>query len=533
MSLCENLASAFTRDNNDSARYTQYRVRLRELLSASNVNSSANSTDDIFKHVNDLTNDDIINQSHSSGSNESSDEDDDSSTSSSVSVSEESMSVNEEIVVDPLLYENGDIHVSEAISSICNYIAECKLNYLQQKKLIDLIYLLIPKDNKLNRRKLSKQLNKPFIYKTLCNNCTHELNLTSNVCSNTCKLNSKERNEEGVIEQCINDLKSSISDVAQRNLHLITTYPSEVERLLPNDILNADIYKRETSTNSLYISLQLHSDGIDLMTTKHKNCYLTTGTILEIPPSIRDLAKNKILLSLYIGKKQPSIELMYGTLIEDLISLMRTEITLVDDNKKKLYFKFRCQGDKNDLPCRAVKWKISQFNGYFCCTNCKQHGETRNTSFVYYPYTDRNHPRSQNDFLTAAQLSESRTLPNQIAIVEDIKGYSPLLRIYNNVSESALFDYMHAVCGSSGHIGHLLRKWLSHVKSPTATAMTDFVLNILAPHDTKVTLKPFSDYDWWKSKESKFFLLYISMPMVVKLLPAIIANQYVLFFIST
>ncbi|CAF0916637.1 unnamed protein product [Didymodactylos carnosus] len=241
-----------------------------------------------------------------------------------MSISNESSSDNEDISTDPLLYDNSNIHVSEAVSSIHNYIATCKLNSSHQKKLLDLIFFLIPKDNNLNRRKLMKQLKQPFFYKTLCNCCSKEVDLTTNECSNTCKLNGKERNQEGIIEQCMNDLNPSVSDVVKRNLHLITTYPSLVDKFLPNDILNANIYKQETQSKSLYISLQLHSDGIDVMTTKHKNCYVTTGIILEIPPPLRDMSKNKILLSLYFGKKEPSIELIYGKLLEDLSTLIKT-----------------------------------------------------------------------------------------------------------------------------------------------------------------------------------------------------------------
>ncbi|CAF1359908.1 unnamed protein product, partial [Didymodactylos carnosus] len=93
---------------------------------------------------------------------------------------------------------------------------------------------------------------------------------------------------------------------------------------------------------------------------------------------------------------------------------------------------------------------------------------------VYYPFDDQVAQRTQNDFVTAAQLAASSTVPGHVAIVQGIKGLSPLLNLYKNVQESALFDYMHAVCGGSGHTGHLIRKWLVHVKLDTAMSMSDF-----------------------------------------------------------
>ncbi|CAF1387708.1 unnamed protein product [Didymodactylos carnosus] len=276
----------------------------------------------------------------------------------------------------------------------------------------------------------------------------------------------------------------------------------------------------------------MHSDGVNIMTTKHRHCYATTATILEIPPPLRDVAKNKILLSLYFGRKQPSVESMYGRLIDDILTLKQRGLTVENEKNEIINFNFRCQTDKNDLPCRAVKWKINQFNENYACTHCKQEGNTLNSPLVYYPYSDNHVLRTQHDFVHAAKLAASRSKPGYVTIVEGIKGLTPLLKIYKNVTEHCIFDYMHAVCGGSGHIGHLLQKWLSHTSSTTATQMSDFVLETLIPHDVKVIMKSFSDLEWYKSKELKFFLLYISMPLVVKFLPAAIANHFVLFFLS-
>ncbi|CAF1078028.1 unnamed protein product [Didymodactylos carnosus] len=483
-------------------RQHRYRARQRQLLYAPKTTLGATTTDinnrknnDTLALMFDQTSDDANHESDSYDTDESSEKDNYSNSSSPMNISDqESESDNEDDCSDQLIYENAPINVSHAVLAIKCYIAECKLPSSHQRKLLDLIFLLLPKNNNLNRRRLFK-LRKPFIYKILCNNCTNLLNMKTNECLATCRLNGKVRSEDGIIEQCFNNLKDSICDVTQRNLYLIISYPSNVATLLPNDIINGDKYRREASTRSLNLSLQLHSDGIDMLNTKHKNCYATIGTILEIPPPLHDHVKNKLVLSLYL---EPSTELV--------------------------------QGDKNDQPCRAMKWKISQFNGYDCCTNGLIHGETRGSNFVYYPYSDQGQPRTHDMFVKAAKLSQAG--PGQIAIVQGIKGLSSLLKIFSNVNEDALFDYIHAVCGSSGHMGYLLRKWFHHVKPATAAAMSDFIMEIMQPHDIKVSLKPFSAFDWWKSKDIKFFLLYLSMPMAIKLLPVPISDYFVLFFIA-
>ncbi|CAF1593011.1 unnamed protein product, partial [Didymodactylos carnosus] len=430
------------------------------------------------------------------------------------------------------LYFNSNITVEQAYIYICDYISEFKLTLVQQKRLILLLILLLPNDSLLNQKHLSKWMSvkNSFTYSVLCAHCTNILDTKTGICSILCPMNGKLRTDDGIIETCLADIKGSMSRVAERNIDLIMEYPKQAKFLVPNDIINGTIYQRD-ATNDPTITIQLHSDGFDILTTKHKHCYATTATILEIPPPLRDYAQNKILLSLYFSKKEPTPECLLNNLIKRLDELRTIGLTVINSNKK-INFKIKFQGDKNDQPCRSLKWKISQFNGFDACTNCLQHGETRNSNMVYYPYTTNPTPRTQQMYLNAARMADSRTTVTQHAIVQGIKGTSPLLKIFDNVSEHALFDYMHACCGSSGHMAHVLRRWITSASANVAQSMSDFILNIMMPHDTKVSFKLLSQIDWWKSKDYRFFLLYISMPFAINYVPHQVTSHYVLFFIS-
>ncbi|CAF0862211.1 unnamed protein product [Didymodactylos carnosus] len=430
------------------------------------------------------------------------------------------------------LYFNSNITVEQAYIYICDYISEFKLTLVQQKRLILLLILLLPNDSLLNQKHLSKWMSvkNSFTYSVLCAHCTNILDTKTGICSILCPMNGKLRTDDGIIETCLADIKGSMSRVAERNIDLIMEYPKQAKFLVPNDIINGTIYQRD-ATNDPTITIQLHSDGFDILTTKHKHCYATTATILEIPPPLRDYAQNKILLSLYFSKKEPTPECLLNNLIKRLDELRTIGLTVINFNKK-INFKIKFQGDKNDQPCRSLKWKISQFNGFDACTNCLQHGETRNSNMVYYPYTTNPTPRTQQMYLNAARMADSRTTVTQHAIVQGIKGTSPLLKIFDNVSEHALFDYMHACCGSSGHMAHVLRRWITSASANVAQSMSDFILNIMMPHDTKVSFKLLSQIDWWKSKDYRFFLLYISMPFAINYVPHQVTSHYVLFFIS-
>ncbi|CAF1201912.1 unnamed protein product [Didymodactylos carnosus] len=241
--------------------------------------------------------------------------------------------------------------------------------------------------------------------------------------SSNCPLNGNLRTNDGIIESCIADVKNSVSKVVERNLDLILNYPREAKHFVPNNIVNGAVYQRNALTEPK-ITIQLHSDGTDIMTTKHKSCYATTGSVLEIPPPRRDHVKNKILLSLYFGKKEPTSELLLDGLINKL-SELRTAGLAITHRNRNVTFKVNFPGDKNELPCRAMNWKISQFNRFDCCTtNCLQHGETRNSNKVYYPYTHTTNPRTHQMFVNAAQVADLRRTTTHIAVVQDMSSIS-------------------------------------------------------------------------------------------------------------
>ncbi|CAF1584340.1 unnamed protein product, partial [Didymodactylos carnosus] len=61
----------------------------------------------------------------------------------------------------------------------------------------------------------------------------------------------------------------------------------------------------------------IHADGIQMITTKPKKFYVVTGTILELPPPLREYARNKLLLVNYLSENEPTPLLLYDRLYID------------------------------------------------------------------------------------------------------------------------------------------------------------------------------------------------------------------------
>ncbi len=183
----------------------------------------------------------------------------------------------------------------------------------------------------------------------------------------------------------------------------------------------------------------MHSDGMQLITTKSKKFYVISGTILEIPPPHREFARNKLLLLLYFSENEPTPSILYHHVCQQIKDLINETYVVICGQK----FNVKFQLFKADLPCRSLSICIKQHNGYYCCSNCLQYGKTYGGSCVYYPYADLQPPRSYRAYTDAATEAEKNQ--NQISVF-GIHGKSPLLSLFFDIQMNCPFDYMHLCC---------------------------------------------------------------------------------------
>ncbi|CAF4654895.1 unnamed protein product, partial [Rotaria sp. Silwood2] len=263
------------------------------------------------------------------------------------------------------------------------------------------------------------------------------VNSNEGKCSSKCVLNGHQRTADSLTELGQANIFQRIKCVVKRNLHLIIEYQQSAHRLVPNDIINGTFYK-QIHTNSKFnrLTLSIHADGMQVITSKPKKFYVVTGTILEIPPPHREYARNKLLLVVYFSENEPTPLLLYDHLSQQLQQLINEKYVIIDGEK----FNIRLQLFKADLPCRSLSICIKQHNGYYCCSNCLQYGKTYDGPNVYYPYTDTYPNRSHSDYIRSA--TEAERNQNQISVF-GIHGKSPLLSLFANVQINCPFDYMH------------------------------------------------------------------------------------------
>lgn len=255
-----------------------------------------------------------------------------------------------------------------------------------------------------------------------------------------CSLYGHQRTADSSTELAMADVFQRIESVVRRNLHLIIEYQQRAHLLLPNDIVNGEVYKQIHSNSKFNrLTLMLHSDGIQLITTKSKKFYVISGTILEILPPHREFARNKLLFLIYFSENEPTPYILYKHICQQIKCLINEQYVPICGQK----FNVKFQIFKADLPCRSLSICIKQHNGYYCCSNCLQYGKTCGGSFVYYPYADSQQPRSHHAYIAAATEAEKNQ--NQISVV-GIHGKSPLLSLFFDMQMNCPFDYMHLCC---------------------------------------------------------------------------------------
>ncbi|CAM4912919.1 unnamed protein product [Rotaria socialis] len=131
----------------------------------------------------------------------------------------------------------------------------------------------------------------------------------------TCNFYGKQRTNDSVTEVAEANIVDRIKNVVKRNLPLIIEYQQRAHLLLPNDTVNSVAYQ-QIHKDSIFnhLTLTIHADGIQLVTTKRKMFYAVTNNFLEIPPPHREYIRNELLFVLYFCENEPTPSILYDNL---------------------------------------------------------------------------------------------------------------------------------------------------------------------------------------------------------------------------
>jgi hypothetical protein len=210
---------------------------------------------------------------------------------------------------DESLYDGAPVIARNYHQQVFEFGNSLRLDDQNMNRLLKLIGDVLPIEHKLVKscKKLVSffQVTSSYDESLRCVACLKIID-DKNICSIFCDRNQEQRRVGDIIEHVtMNRSNQQLINIIRRNQHLIVHYPQAVDQLLSCDVMTGSVYtgKRNstlTATVDTYpVTLMLHIDGAPLVRWAKKQTWLVMGSIVEIPPPLRENQANMLLLSFW------------------------------------------------------------------------------------------------------------------------------------------------------------------------------------------------------------------------------------------
>ena len=113
----------------------------------------------------------------------------------------------------------------------------------------------------------------------------------------------------------------------------------------------------------------IYADGVKPAKAFKKECWPVFIGLCELPRSVRDSKKNKIISGVWIGGSKPSSDILFENLFEDLEKLNSHGIEIVKKDRR-IQIKVGLYGFCGDGPSRSLALNMVEHMGYYPCYYC-------------------------------------------------------------------------------------------------------------------------------------------------------------------
>ena len=241
-------------------------------------------------------------------------------------------------------------------------------------------------------------------------------------------------------------------------------------------------------------------------------------------------ADNMMVCALWLGPCKPPMELLLQPVLSRINEIEDKGLELITPQGSKV-LKVKLIAGVFDLPAKAMALNVVQFNGYYGCPYCIDRGFHKYNRHLYYP--DEPHQlRKQRNIDQWAEQAELTGRP-----VYGIKGFSHLKE--HLTIDCIPLEYMHFIL--EGITKAFLDCWLNPKNKQFSFYIGDhegdidkYLLRIKPPHEFWHSPRPISKRFYWKASEYRAWLLYYSLPVLIKILPSdyMYVHHFALFITS-
>lgn len=213
------------------------------------------------------------------------------------------------------------------------------------------------------------------------------------------------------------------------------------------DTFHSNIYKKCLSkTDRNILSLTLNTDGAKIFSSSKSTLWPIQLVQNYLPPNIRFLRENILLVGIYCGKTKPQMSAILIPLIEEMETLQVTGFSIWH-NSQLLSLIPRILFCACDIPARVDLQYVKMFNGYYGCPCCEQKGvcvkniKTKKSYVRFLKETEISKLRSHGEIL---RISETIIKEKLEFDIKGIKGLSPMIGFKDfDLSDSFVIDWMH------------------------------------------------------------------------------------------
>ncbi|XP_078533887.1 LOW QUALITY PROTEIN: uncharacterized protein LOC144820125 [Lissotriton helveticus] len=438
------------------------------------------------------------------------------------------------------IFEGSNKCLGVVILLLCCFIIRFRLSDEAAGYMLNLIYLLLPRDNRMFKtmyhlhKYIKKSVKAPHIT-YYCATCYTHVDKNTQTCPN---------------QHCLKDLiqSDSVSYFIQHSLiaqlqtmfrrkhftekvrkHRFDHY-MENEKQTMKDVYDGemylDLFKSGFLKNPNSLSFAMNTDGVPVFKSSKISMWPVYLMVNELPVSQRKLRENILLYGIWVSTKKPIMWSFLKPLYEELAQL-ESGVSFQDHNNCS----FTCHATlltiTCDLPARCLVSNSTQFNGKFGCWHCLQEGEVTVSGKGHcrvFPYNAEN-PKGPPRTLDTIKSDVNSAIANIESGLSDysvrgIKG--PMWFMFLKhfcVTRGFVIDYMHGVC--SGIMKLLMTIWFTKEYKHHSYSFYDkvkivnvYLKQIKPTLDVSRVPRSVDELPYWKASEFRNFLLFYGMPVL-------------------
>lgn len=296
---------------------------------------------------------------------------------------------------------------------------------------------------KKNQLKRNAGLQYRYEYYVFCYFCQALVKHGQN-CSN-CKRKTKKTKDNYFVYIPVNQqIKNSLKNHLPKIMDFLNQDRNED---VICDMFDASIYKKaKQKCDSILLPLVLNTDGAKIFTSSPSSLWPIQLVQSYLPPNIRFLSENILVVGLYCGNEKPDVAEIMLPLAEEM-DLLRKNGLHVWHNNELLSFLPAIMYCACDLPARAETLNSKYSSGFYGCPSCLHKGvsvKNEKTGKSYVRYLKEEEASSLRTDEQSRKVSIGIASNSLDIDSHGLKGLSCMIAFkYFDLGSSFTVDWMH------------------------------------------------------------------------------------------